>query len=135
MKSSTSAVRMSATPIAEVREERLQRIDDRLRPRQLLRQDVPLLVHRGELAERLRAHLARRLDAALVERAGAHGVLQVVEERVRLGLAADLAVRPLLEAHAHVAEPHPPPVLAAIAGATFVFTQLVQAHGPSLFWL
>jgi hypothetical protein len=92
---------------------------------------VALLVDVGELAERLRADLARWIDAALVECAGADCVLYVIENCVSFGLAADLSIGPLLEADAHVPESRPPRVLASIAGAPLVFAQLVETHSAS----
>jgi hypothetical protein len=83
---------------------------------------VPLLVDLRELLEGLRIHFARWIDASLVERAGTNGVLQIIEDRVSFGLAADPSIRPLLETHAHMSEAHPPRVLASIAGAPFVVT-------------
>src|SRR5207247_6553533 len=54
---------------------------------------------------------------------------QVIERFGCLGLAVDLAVRPLLEADAYAAEAAPPCVVASIAGASVVLANLVQTHG------
>jgi hypothetical protein len=56
--------------------------------------DVPLLVDLRELAERQRRHLARRLDASLVECAITNRALQIVERRVCCCLVVDLTIRP-----------------------------------------
>src|SRR4051812_3720025 len=89
---------------------------------------MPLFVDLGELAERLRAHLSRWIDASLVERARADCTPQLVEGDVRIRLGADFPVRPLLQAHARVTETRPPRVLASITRPPFVFTQFVESH-------
>jgi hypothetical protein len=82
-----------------------------------------------EVSERLRCEFARGVDPAFIEGPGANGVFQIVQRRVGICLRCDLAIGPLLEADPHVPEARPPCVLATVAGAALVFTQLVEAHG------
>ena len=78
-------------PIAEMLDDRFQAVVDRPRECEAFREDMPLFVDLGELPERLRAHLAPGIDPAIVEGAGANGVLQFVQRRAGIGLGLDIA--------------------------------------------
>jgi hypothetical protein len=94
MKSSTSPVRISASGRSPKYSTTGRRRIDRLPDRELLCEDVPLLVDLRELPQRQRHRLSRHLDAALVERAVPDGVLQIVEHRFCFGLRLELAIGP-----------------------------------------
>src|SRR5437899_9148883 len=121
--------------IAESIGQRLEPIVDRFCDREPFGLDVPLLVDLSELAERQCRHVARRLEAALVEHAVAHRAFELVERRASSGLAVDFTVRPLCETDTDAPEAAPPGVVASIAGASFVLADLVETHGFSSFLL
>ena len=88
-----SPVRIFGNPaISEMVDQRLEAVIDWPGRRETLRQDVPLLINLSELAEYLRADLARRIDASFIECAGAHCLPQLVEDDVSVRLGLDLPV-------------------------------------------
>src|SRR5688572_3872998 len=87
-----------------------------------------LLVNLGELAERHRRVVGRRIEASLVEGTVPDCCGQFVECFVGFSLGRDLAVRPFFQAHPLAAKAAPPRMLAAIACTSLVLAHLVQTH-------
>src|SRR5207253_8354356 len=81
---------LSEGSIAEVLEDRLEPIVDRLANGELLREDVALFVDVCELFERERRRLGRGLRTTPLERAGSNALLQIGENLGSLGLRPDV---------------------------------------------